>query len=274
MGTMNESVIREEWENATLANNFIFYKVMRHHPEECKHLIEMLLKVKIESMEIHNEEVVSLDYDAKGIRMDVYIKENQRMYDIEIQVVNTKELPERSRYYAALMCLDTLKAGDKYKDLRDGHVIFICMEDIFGQGLPIYTFENICLENKKTKLNDRDYKHFFIAPTCAKIAEDNEIKHFFDFLISNNANSTYTSKLSEYVDDAKHNMQWRHEYMTYERIQAYAFDQGLEKGTQQKAIEDTIAFLKENIDPNIIAKCVKLPIEKVLELQKEISVQA
>ena len=48
----------EKWERATLANNFIFYKVMRHHPEACKHLLEMLLKIKIKKMEMHNEEAM------------------------------------------------------------------------------------------------------------------------------------------------------------------------------------------------------------------------
>ena len=41
-----ELTAEEKWNKATLANNFIFYKVMRSHPEECKHLIEMLLKLK------------------------------------------------------------------------------------------------------------------------------------------------------------------------------------------------------------------------------------
>ena len=31
----------EKWEQATLANNFIFYKVMRHHPDACKELLEL-----------------------------------------------------------------------------------------------------------------------------------------------------------------------------------------------------------------------------------------
>ena len=55
----------EKWEQATLANNFIFYKVMRHHPDACKHLIEMLLNIKIEKMEMHSEEVIDLDHDSK-----------------------------------------------------------------------------------------------------------------------------------------------------------------------------------------------------------------
>lgn len=47
-----------------------------------------------------------------------------------------------------------------------------------------------------------------------------------------------------------------------------------DKGSQKKAIEDAMEFLKENISPEIIAKCVKLPLEQVLELQKQIKVPA
>ena len=44
------------------------------------------------------------------------------------------------------------------------------------------------------------------------------------------------------------------------------------RGVQKKAIEDATEFLKENIAPEIITKCVKLPLEQFLELQKQISV--
>ncbi len=187
MNSQEKMTPDEKWDNATLANNFIFYKVMRNHPEACKHLIELLLKIKVNSMEIHGEEVIDIDHDAKGIRLDVFVKEDNRMYDIEVQVVNTKELPERARYYQGLMDLDSLKSGQKYRELPDSHIIFLCLEDIFKNGLPVSTFENICLEDLKTKLNDRAYKHFFIAPLCARMVEDKEVKDFFEFLISNRA---------------------------------------------------------------------------------------
>jgi len=74
----------EKWDRATLADNFIFYKVMRHHPDACKHLIEILLNIKIERMEMHNEEVIDLDHDSKGIRLDVFVKDTGKMYDIEM----------------------------------------------------------------------------------------------------------------------------------------------------------------------------------------------
>lgn len=247
MENKDEEKFSKDWENATLANNFIFYKVMRNHPEECKWLIEKLLGIKIESFNMHNEEVIDIDLEAKAIRLDIYVQDSTRIYDIEMQIAGTKELPERSRYYSSLMSLDNLKAGEKYDQLKDGHVIFICLEDIFKEGLPVYTFENICLENGKTKLNDRDYKHFFIAPICANIIIDQRLKEFFEFLTSNSPCSDHTSKLKEYVNDAKHNMQWRHEYMTIQRMQAYAYDEGLEKGAKQQAINSSIEFLKMKI---------------------------
>lgn len=55
-----------------------------------------------------------------------------------------------------------------------------------------------------------------------------------------------------------------------------SFQEGVEvgqaEGIQKKAIDDAIEFLKEEISPEIIAKCVKLPLEQVLELKKSITV--
>ncbi|WP_407434652.1 Rpn family recombination-promoting nuclease/putative transposase [Treponema sp.] len=264
----------EKWDNATLANNFIFYKVMRNHPEACKHLIELLLKIRVNSMEIHGEEVIDIDHDAKGIRLDVFLKEDNRMYDIEVQVVNTKELPERARYYQGLMDLDSLKSGQKYRELPDSHIIFLCLEDIFKNGLPVSTFENLCLEDLKTKLNDRAYKHFFIAPLCARMVADKEVKDFFEFLISNRAADDYTNSLQDYVKAAKKNAQWKEQYMTYERIQAYAYDDGKEagiaegitqgvlQGTRQKAIEDAKTLLSDGkYSAQEISELLNIPVE-------------
>ena len=195
---------------------------------------------------------------------------NNRMYDVEVQVAGTDELPERSRYYSALMSLDTLKSGQKYKMLRDGHVIFICMEDIFKEGLPVYSFENLCKENIKIKLNDRDYKHFFIAPTCAKLIKNPELKAFFELLISNTPSNEFTSNLKRYVDDAKHNMQWRNQFMTLERIQTYAHDKGLAEGRNEKAVEDAVKIVKKyNATPEDAAKDVGAPLDLVLQALKD-----
>lgn len=53
-----------------------------------------------------------------------------------------------------------------------------------------------------------------------------------------------------------------------------ALKQGIQQGEEKKAIEDAIALLKEKVSPEVIAKCVKLPLEKVLELQKQMTAEA
>ena len=271
----------EKWERATLADSFIFYKVMRNHPRECQEVIELLLGIKIKSMMIHPEEQIALDHDSKGVRLDVYVQDEDRVFDIEIQVADTRELQERSRYYSALMALDSLKSGEPYKMLKESHVIFICMEDIFGTGLPVYTFEDVCLENSAVKLHDRDYRHFFIAPICAKMIGDEEKRRFFEFLISNTAGSTLTDRLRDYVEDAKHNMQWRFSYMTLERLQYYAFQNGKEDGLEEgraegfaegerkKALEGALILVNDfNVSPELAAEKMGVPLTELLEIQK------
>ena len=50
--------------------------------------------------------------------------------------------------------------------------------------------------------------------------------------------------------------------------------EGIAEGAEQKAIEAAQNLLKRNIDPEIIAECTGLSLEKVLELQKELTVIA
>ena len=218
---------------------------------------------------MRSEEVIELDYDAKGIRLDVFVKETGRMYNVELQVTNTGELPERARYYQGVMDLDTLNAGQKYKELRDSHVIFICLEDVFHNGLPVSTFENICAEDGKTKLGDRAYKHFFYAPSCATMIDDEDARSFFKFLISNRAGNGFTSDLQGYVTDAKHNMQWRLQFMTWERQRAYDFDDG----KKAKAVEAAISFYKNGVSVDIIAKSLDMTVEQVENIIKDNALQ-
>lgn len=231
----------QKWEQATLTNNFIFYRVMRDHPDACQQLIEMLLNIEIEKMEMHSEEVI-----------------------------NTGELPERARYYSSLITLDSLKSGQKYGELCESHVIFLCLEDVFKNKLPICTFENICIEDGKTKLNDKDYKHFFYAPLCAKMIKDENVKSFFEFLISNHAKTNYTNNLKNYVMDAKLNLNYKRQFMEWERQRTYDFDAGKEA----KAVEDARSFYSNGASIELIAKSLNMTIERVKEIVKDVEVSS
>ena len=57
-------------------------------------------------------------------------------------------------------------------------------------------------------------------------------------------------------------------YLKYDDGAAAALQQGIQQGTQQKAIEAAKNCLKEGDSPEKVSRCIGLPLEKVLELQK------
>ena len=93
-------------------------------------------------------------------------------------------------------------------------------------------------------------------------------------MLSNESSSTFTEKIIRMVKNAKLNTQWRNSFMEFERQLAYSFREGKAEGKaegrDEKVVEDSIEFLRKGISPEIIAECVKLPLEKVLELEKGI----
>ena len=259
----------EQWEQATIANNYIFYYVMHENPDICKEVIERLLQIEIDHIEMAQEEVLKVDMNSKSIRMDVYVKNATQAFDLEIQALDTHELPERARYYQGIIDVDTLKSGELYSELKDSYVIFICISDIFGKGLPIYKFENLCTENPSIRLNDRAYKYFFISSKYGKIQNEKQ-RNFLQLVIDNKQTDELSTKILEKVKSAKQNVLVRKGYMDLIREKAYAARDAAKAAEKRKADEDAIAFLKEGLSIEMISRCINIPLEHVKELAEQI----
>ena len=190
-----------------------------------------------------------------------------------MQATDTGSLPERCRYYQSAIDIDDLDSGNDYKNLKTSYIIFICVPDIFEKGLAKYTFENLCIENTNIKLNDRAYKYFFIASNYDKILDERQ-KAFLKLVTSNESTNDFSERIIKLVENAKHNTQWRRQFMYFQDYMNESFDQGKKEGVQEKAEESAIAFLKEGDSPEKISRCIGLPLEKVLELQEQIKIHA
>jgi len=105
------------WENLSLANNFIFQKVMLNE-ELCKKVLSEILELPIQKVEYPQyEKTIDIRYDSKSIRLDVYVQDNEEtIYNIEIQNINTDNIPKRGRYYQGLIDLDLIQKGCFYKN--------------------------------------------------------------------------------------------------------------------------------------------------------------
>ena len=140
--------------NLTIKNNFMFAAVMSDE-ENCKGFLERALSMKVDHVEISTEKNIVYHPEYKGVRLDVYAKdENNTRYNIEMQVLKQPALGRRSRYYQSQMDMELLLKGCEYAELPDSYVIFLCDFDPFGKGKYRYTFWTACEETEKASLKD------------------------------------------------------------------------------------------------------------------------
>ena len=236
-----ESTMLKAFRELTLADRFIFYKVMQDR-ELCKRLLEIILDVEIERIEyLEGEKTIEVRNDAKGIRLDIYVKDEEAtVYNVEMQAAHTMNLPQRSRYYQNLIDVNLLDRGEDYRTLNRSFVIFICMEDIFHKGRHLYTFENRCREDTDLVLGDGTVK-IFLNP-CSEMNDITpELKNFLRYLAEGIAVDEYTRKVAEAVETAKRDPRLMVEYMSYyadqadrraevEESRAEGLAEGMEKG--------------------------------------------
>ena len=148
-------------EELTLADNFMFCHTMKNE-ELCKELLEKLLHIKIDHIVYPElEKELSAYYESKSVRLDVYVKDSNKVYDIEMQNQPSNFLPLRTRYYQSMIDVDNLLKGEDYSNLKESFIIFICQFDPFDAKLPCYTFKSICRENTNIELNDKTSKIIF-----------------------------------------------------------------------------------------------------------------
>ena len=89
----DEISLKEKWENATIANNFIFYKVMHNNPDVCKELLEILLEIKIDHIDMRQEEEVQIETDKHKVLLDLgqtdSAIQNANILGVDLKAVDT-----------------------------------------------------------------------------------------------------------------------------------------------------------------------------------------
>ena len=284
---MSKQIMLPKWEDLTLSNGFIFSKVMRNE-EICIKIIQATTDLppiaRIQYVEA--EKSIDLRDDSKSVRLDVYIKDEQaKVYNVEMQAVDTKELPERARYYQSMVDLDLLEKGQNYIDITDSYVIFICLEDIFGRGLARYTFKNRCMELGDLILDDGTTK-LFLNSKGSRDGLNEEAKVLLDYLEGIPSESDFAKQLESEVMAVKSSTKWRTEYMTQhvqetlhaKQIQKAkeegierGIEYGIERGEHQKAVAIAHEMLNDNAPLEMISRYTKLSISKIKEIEEALA---
>ena len=183
----------------TFTDDFMFGTVMKNKMI-CKGVIERLLHIKVGKIEYPSlQKTIAPFYKSKGIRLDVYVSDPERVFDIEIQTSIPPSLPKRTRYYQSLMDVDNLLRGQSYAELKESYVIFICTQDPFGKGLPVYEFRNVCTADGTLFLDDKSYKVFYNVGAYGK-EDEPELSALLEYLCERRATSGFTQHIDALVE--------------------------------------------------------------------------
>ena len=222
--------MEKDFDKLTIADDFMFCKVMEYEPI-CKEFLEMLFNTKIEKITyLSSQNTVTANSGAKTVRLDVLVKDKAgASYDIEMQVGNEYNIPKRMRYYQAVLDVAFLDKGYSYKALNESFIIFVCLFDPIGSNRAVYTFENICIEDKRIPLQDGSKK--IILNASAFMTTDNkELQGFLQYVKTGKVTTAYTGRIEQMIQTVKHNEQLRKEYHILPAVLMDAFDEGEARG--------------------------------------------
>ncbi len=177
--------------------------------------------------------------------------------------------PKRMRYYQAAIDISFLDKGAHYKTLNDSYIIFVCLFDAIGNGKPLYTFENICLEDRQTLLQDGTKKVIINAEAFGK-TEDAELKGFLEYVKTGTINTEYTGRIETMIQAVKHNEQARKEYRFMSGFEMDAREEGIQQGfsdgVYQKALETAKLMRAHNYPIAEICTMTGLSVEEIKAL--------
>ena len=270
---MREKIdLEAKWESLTISDNFIFSQTMHKFPDLCKRLIEEILQIKIlKLVDPDREKSIQSRRDFRGIRLDVYAEDHgrQRTFDLEMQTTNEKDLPERTRYYQGLIDQNRLESGKPYRMLWDSYIIFICTFDFLGFGDYVYSISEH-YDNYPDQVFNTRVRKFLINTkgTHGKISSN--LKEFIDYVERGMVSGNFSREFDEAVQDVKIGKEARLEFMNLEMEMINREYRAREEGRIEEKESTAMSLLQMNMTLEQIYQVTKLPIERILELAKNI----
>jgi len=163
----------------TFKNDILFKLLFTKYPDLLKRLVAELLGISYDSIGeffITNPEIPPDVIGEKFCRLDINMTVNGQRADLEIQVEDKKDYPERSLYYWAREFSSALGEGEKYIDLPRTIIISIVAFEMFDCA-EFHSQHEILEVSRHTRLTDKFCMHFFELPKLPKkISKDDGLK--------------------------------------------------------------------------------------------------
>ena len=162
----------------TFKTDTLFKMLFVKHVDLLKKLVAALLGIALESIEqftVRNPEMPPESLGDKFCRLDINMTVNKQRIDLEIQVANEGDYPERVMLYWAREFSTALPAGQSYSMLPRTIIISIIDFNLFDC-TEYHSFFQPLEVTRHTLLSDKMGFHFFELPKLPVDVGDGTIK--------------------------------------------------------------------------------------------------
>ena len=128
-------------DNLTLFDDVLMSKVFDENIEAAQLLLRLILeRDDIEVLWVKGqEELKNPVVGGRNIRLDIRaVLGDGRQVNVEVQRKRKGSHVRRARFHSSMLDSRMLKKNEKFRNLKDSYVIFICEHDKFRKGLPVY----------------------------------------------------------------------------------------------------------------------------------------
>ena len=266
---------RRKLEELNLMDDFLLNQIMsdaNYGEEFARILLGIIFQREIGHLSIIPQKVqYGLETDCHGIRLDVYLDENEAgIFDVEAdQNVSLRirdSLPKRVRFYHAKIDESALKSGAGYEKLRNVCVVFITSYDPFGRGRMVYTIRNGCTEEPELYYEDGARTIFlYTKGTKGNPPKDlQELLRYMEDTRESNVCNDSIEKLHKMVQHTKQDAKAGLAYMKWYEIKQLA----QEEGELLAIIKLVKKMLQQGWDVVEIADLVERPVEWIKKVEK------
>ncbi len=243
---------RKTLQKLTLKDNFLFAAVMSE-PENCKQLLELALGVAVDHVEVDTEKSIVYHPQYKGIRLDVFARDEKgTRFNVEMQVAG-RPLERRCRYYHSQMDMDLLLSGVPYGELPDSYVVFLCDFDPFLLGKYRYTVKHVFAEDGSFHYEDGSHTVFLSMKGRNGEEVPESLVRFLRFLSAGETESRgefgddYVRHLQLTIRRIKSDREMGERYMLFEEMLKDERAEGWEEGRTQGHAQGRIEGAQEMI---------------------------
>ena len=261
---------KKQLKELTIKDNFMFGAVMMDEGN-CKGLLERVLQIPIDRVEISKEKSIVYHPEYKGVRLDVYVKdEKQTRYNVEMQVEKKPALGKRSRYYQSQMDMEMLLSGEDYAELPNTYVIFICDFDPFGEGKYRYTLRMKCEESAEVKFVDGRTIVFLNTHGKNESEVPKELVTLLNYIREDVEGSerefhdSYVERLQKFIREVKADREMEERFMIFEEMLKDERAEGRVEGCKE-----TLLLYLQNLGTVSETICDKIQSQQELEVLKQ-----